>query len=153
LGGLGVYLAKTARADVTGVTLSREQLSISNQRAAREGLQRSVRFELKDYRKIGGCFDRVVSVGMFEHVGVNHYARYFRKIRQLLAGDGVPSRPGEFHPEHRVTGGGHPPPVPTERGVRISRTTLFGSRFTAPRVPASPGTGDAVWVAAAASAV
>jgi len=48
-----------------------------------------VRFELKDYRKIGGCFDRVVSVGMFEHVGVNHYARYFRKIRQLLAEDGV----------------------------------------------------------------
>jgi cyclopropane-fatty-acyl-phospholipid synthase len=88
-GGLGIYVAKTARADVTGVTLSREQLSISNQRAAREGLQRSVRFELKDYRKIGGCFDRVVSVGMFEHVGVNHYARYFRKIRQLLAEDGV----------------------------------------------------------------
>jgi hypothetical protein len=54
---------------------------------------------------------------------------------------------------HRVTGGDHPPPVPTERGVRISRTTLFGNRFTAPRVPASPGTGDAVWVAAAASAV
>jgi cyclopropane-fatty-acyl-phospholipid synthase len=88
-GGLGIYVAKTARADVTGVTLSREQLSISNQRAAREGLQRSVRFELKDYRKIGGCFDRVVSVGMFEHVGVNHYARYFRKIRELLAEDGV----------------------------------------------------------------
>jgi cyclopropane-fatty-acyl-phospholipid synthase len=88
-GGLGIYLAKTVGADVTGVTLSREQLSISNQRAAREGLQRLVRFELKDYRKIGGCFDRIVSVGMFEHVGVNHYTRYFRKIRQLLAEDGV----------------------------------------------------------------
>ncbi len=88
-GGLGIYLAKTVGANVTGVTLSREQLSISNQRAAREGLQRLVRFELKDFRKIGGCFDRIVSVGMFEHVGVNHYGRYFRKIRQLLAEDGV----------------------------------------------------------------
>ena len=88
-GGLGIYLAKTVGADVTGVTLSKEQLNISNQRAAREGLQRSVRFELKDYRKIGGRFDRVVSVGMFEHVGVNHHVTYFRKIRQLLAEHGV----------------------------------------------------------------
>ncbi len=88
-GGLGIYLAKAMGADVTGVTLSREQLNISNQRAAREGLQRSVRFELMDYRKIAGRFDRIVSVGMFEHVGVNHYATYFRKIGQLLADDGV----------------------------------------------------------------
>jgi cyclopropane-fatty-acyl-phospholipid synthase len=88
-GGLGIYLAKTMGADVTGITLSREQLNISNQRAAMEGLQRSVRFELKDYRSIGGRFDRIVSVGMFEHVGVNHYATYFRKIAQLLAEDGV----------------------------------------------------------------
>jgi len=88
-GGLGIYLAKTGGADVTGVTLSREQLNISNQRAAREGLQRSVRFELRDYRTIGGRFDRVVSVGMFEHVGVNHYTTYFRKLHQLLAEDGV----------------------------------------------------------------
>ncbi len=88
-GGLGIYLAKAVGADVTGVTLSREQLNISNQRAAREGLQRSVRFELMDYRKIAGRFDRIVSVGMFEHVGVNHYATYFKKIGQLLADDGV----------------------------------------------------------------
>jgi len=88
-GGLGIYLAKAVGAHVTGVTLSREQLNVSSQRAAREGLQPSVRFELKDYRKIGGRFDRIVSVGMFEHVGVNHYATYFRKIRQLLADDGV----------------------------------------------------------------
>jgi cyclopropane-fatty-acyl-phospholipid synthase len=88
-GGLGIYLAKAVGADVTGVTLSREQLTISNQRAANEGLQRSVRFELKDYREIDGRFDRIVSVGMFEHVGVNHYATYFRKIRHLLADDGV----------------------------------------------------------------
>jgi hypothetical protein len=54
-------------------------------------------------------------------------------------------------PSHRVTGGGHPPPVPTERGMRISRTTLFGSWFTALRVLAAPGAGDAAWVAAAVS--
>ena len=88
-GGLGIYLVKAMGADVTGVTLSGEQLNVSNERAAREGLQRSVRFELKDYRKAGGRFDRIVSVGMFEHVGVNHYATYFRKIGQLLAEDGV----------------------------------------------------------------
>lgn len=88
-GGLGIYLAKSVGADVTGVTLSREQLNVSNQRAAREGLQQTVRFELNDYRAIGGQFDRIVSVGMFEHVGVNHYAAYFRKLGQLLADDGV----------------------------------------------------------------
>ena len=88
-GGLGVYLAKTMDVEVTGVTLSKEQLNISNERAAREGLEQSVRFELRDYRKIGGRFDRIVSVGMFEHVGVNHYTTYFRKIAQLLAEDGV----------------------------------------------------------------
>jgi cyclopropane-fatty-acyl-phospholipid synthase len=88
-GGLGIYLAKAVGADVTGVTLSEEQWNVSNERTAREGLQRSVRFELKDYRKIGGRFDRIVSVGMFEHVGVNHYTTYFRKIGQLLAEHGV----------------------------------------------------------------
>jgi cyclopropane-fatty-acyl-phospholipid synthase len=88
-GGLGIYLAKCASVDVTGVTLSTEQLSISNQRAAKEGVQRCVRFELKDYREVCGRFDRIVSVGMFEHVGVNHYAGYFRKLHSLLTEDGV----------------------------------------------------------------
>ena len=88
-GGLGIYLAKAVGANVTGVTLSREQLKISNERAAREGLEQTVRFEHKDYRELDGQFDRIVSVGMFEHVGVNHYATYFRKIAQLLAKDGV----------------------------------------------------------------
>jgi cyclopropane-fatty-acyl-phospholipid synthase len=64
-------------------------LSISNQRAAKEGLQHCVRFELKDYREVSGRFDRIVSVGMFEHVGVNHYAGYFRKLHHLLTEDGV----------------------------------------------------------------
>jgi cyclopropane-fatty-acyl-phospholipid synthase len=88
-GGLGLYLAKNADCRVTGITLSTEQHKISNERAAREGLARSVRFDLQDYRKIGGRFDRIVSVGMFEHVGVNHYATYFRKVRDLMTDDGV----------------------------------------------------------------
>jgi len=88
-GGLGLYLAKMAQCDVTGVTLSSEQLRISRERALREGLARAVRFDFKDYRKVEGRFDRIVSVGMFEHVGVNHYSTFFRKVRDLLADDGV----------------------------------------------------------------
>jgi cyclopropane-fatty-acyl-phospholipid synthase len=88
-GGLAIYLAKATRADVTGVTLSTEQLKAANQRATSEGLRPSVRFELKDYRQVTGRFDRIVSVGMFEHVGVNHYETYFKKVRELLADDGV----------------------------------------------------------------
>src|SRR5436190_4201038 len=88
-GGLGLYLAKIAHCNVTGVTLSNEQLKISRERAVREGLARAVNFEFKDYRKVEGSFDRIVSVGMFEHVGVNHYGAYFRKLRDLLTNDGV----------------------------------------------------------------
>jgi len=88
-GGLGLYLAKAAHCDVTGVTLSSEQLKVSRERAAKEGLNRAVHFEFKDYRKVEGRFDRIVSVGMFEHVGVNHYGAYFRKLRNLLNDDGV----------------------------------------------------------------
>jgi cyclopropane-fatty-acyl-phospholipid synthase len=88
-GGLGIYLAKIAHCDVTGVTLSNEQLKISRERALKEGLARAVRFELQDYRQIEGRFERIVSVGMFEHVGVNHYGTFFRKVRDLLSDDGV----------------------------------------------------------------
>jgi len=88
-GGLALYLAKVAHCDVTGITLSNEQIKISRERAAREGFGRAVRFEFKDYRKVAGRFERIVSVGMFEHVGVNHYGTYFRKVRDLLSDDGV----------------------------------------------------------------
>jgi cyclopropane-fatty-acyl-phospholipid synthase len=88
-GGLALYLAKIVGCDVTGVTLSTEQLSLSRERASKEGLARSVRFDLKDYRKVDGRFDRIVSVGMFEHVGINHYLTFFRKVRTLLADNGV----------------------------------------------------------------
>jgi len=88
-GGLGLYLAEVAGADVTGVTLSNEQHAIANERAAEKGLTERARFNLQDYRDLDGSFDRIVSVGMFEHVGVNHYDTFFRKSAQLLADDGV----------------------------------------------------------------
>ena len=88
-GGLGLYLAEVAGADVTGVTLSQEQHAIANERAAEKGLADRARFNLQDYRDAEGPFDRIVSVGMFEHVGVNHYDTFFRKSAQLLADDGV----------------------------------------------------------------
>src|ERR1035437_3350565 len=88
-GGLGLYLAEVAGADVTGVTLSQEQHAIANERAAEKGLAERARFNLRDYRDITGPFDRIVSVGMFEHVGINHYDTFFRKSAQLLADDGV----------------------------------------------------------------
>src|SRR5690349_15734640 len=88
-GGLGLYLAEIAGANVTGVTLSQEQHAIANERAAEKGLGERARFLLQDYRDAQGPFDRIVSVGMFEHVGVNHYETFFRKCAELLADDGV----------------------------------------------------------------
>jgi len=88
-GGLGLHLAKTADVDVTGITLSEEQLKIAQDRAARQGLSDRVRFRLEDYRRTEGKFDRIVSVGMFEHVGVMHYREYFKDVAKLLTDDGV----------------------------------------------------------------
>ena len=88
-GGLGLYLAEMTGADVTGVTLSTEQLQVANARAAETNLSRSARFLLEDYRDIPGPFDRIVSVGMFEHVGVDFYETYFRRCAELLSDDGV----------------------------------------------------------------
>jgi cyclopropane-fatty-acyl-phospholipid synthase len=88
-GGLGLYLAETIGADVTGVTLSSEQLQVSNARAAEKNLTRSAKFLLEDYRDIPGPFDRIVSVGMFEHVGVDFYDIYFQRCAELLSDDGV----------------------------------------------------------------
>ncbi|MEA2824687.1 MAG: cyclopropane-fatty-acyl-phospholipid synthase [Alphaproteobacteria bacterium] len=88
-GGLGLELAREARANVLGVTLSSEQLALASQRAVSAGLSERCRFELKDYRDLDGPFDRIVSVGMFEHVGVRYYDTFFRKLHQLLAPGGV----------------------------------------------------------------
>jgi cyclopropane-fatty-acyl-phospholipid synthase len=88
-GGLGLYLAEMTGADVTGITLSAEQLQASNARAAEKNVARSARFLLEDYRDIPGPFDRIVSVGMFEHVGVDFYDTYFKRCAELLADDGI----------------------------------------------------------------
>lgn len=87
-GGLGLELAR-ADADVLGVTLSEPQLKIARARALKEGLASRAQFELKDYRNLEGKFDRVISVGMFEHVGLTHYEEFFSKVRDLLTDDGI----------------------------------------------------------------
>jgi cyclopropane-fatty-acyl-phospholipid synthase len=88
-GGLGLYLAEMTGANITGVTLSTEQLQASNDSAAEKNLAASAKFFLEDYRDISGPFDRIVSVGMFEHVGVDFYETYFKRCAELLTEDGV----------------------------------------------------------------
>src|SRR5918995_6023229 len=88
-GDLALYLAAMEDVDVTGVTLSKEQHALSNERARRAGLSHRVRFELKDYRHVENRFDRIVSVGMFEHVGVQHYGEFFAKVNALLQDNGL----------------------------------------------------------------
>jgi cyclopropane-fatty-acyl-phospholipid synthase len=88
-GGLGLYLAEITAANVTGVTLSQEQFAIAHQRAAEKQLSDRAVFRLEDYRDIKGPFDRIISVGMFEHVGVGHYDTFFRKCAELLDDKGV----------------------------------------------------------------
>jgi cyclopropane-fatty-acyl-phospholipid synthase len=88
-GDLALYLAAMEDVDVTGVTLSREQHELANDKARRAGLSHRVRFEFKDYREVQGRFDRIVSVGMFEHVGVQHYPEFFAKVNALLDDDGL----------------------------------------------------------------
>ncbi len=88
-GGLGLYLARTFEAEVLGVTLSTEQHAVATERAQSESLDNHVHFELRDYRDLSERFDRIVSVGMFEHVGINHYRTFFDKCATLLKPDGV----------------------------------------------------------------
>ena len=89
-GGLALYLASLDETiEVLGVTLSQEQYQMSNERARKAGLDGRVRFELRDYRELDGTFDRIVSVGMFEHVGVHYYKKFFDKVGDLLSEDGI----------------------------------------------------------------
>ncbi|MCW2413080.1 MULTISPECIES: SAM-dependent methyltransferase [unclassified Sphingobium] len=88
-GGMALYLNRVADVDVLGVTLSEEQLKVARRRAQEAGVADRVRFELIDYRDVNGTFDRIVSVGMFEHVGVRHYREFFRTCHNLLKPDGV----------------------------------------------------------------
>ena len=89
-GGLGRYLASTAgAASVHGITLSEEQISVARQRTEEAGLSDKLSFSLQDYRTVNGVFDRIVSVGMFEHVGISYYDTFFKSCHRLLEPDGV----------------------------------------------------------------
>ena len=88
-GGLALYLAELCGARVTGITLSEQQLALARARASEKGLSEQVEFRLQDYRDIAEKFDRIVSVGMFEHVGVSFYDAFFRKCHALLDDNGV----------------------------------------------------------------
>jgi len=88
-GGLALYLAREANVAVDGITLSTEQHKVSTRRAEDAGVTDRVAFHLRDYREATGRYDRIVSVGMFEHVGVPHYKEYFTKVRDLLTDNGV----------------------------------------------------------------
>ncbi|HVH82105.1 MAG TPA: cyclopropane-fatty-acyl-phospholipid synthase family protein [Stellaceae bacterium] len=88
-GGLALYLASECGVDVTGLTLSTEQLKVAQRRAAQLGLSDRVRFHLRDYREEHGQYDRIVSVGMFEHVGVGQYPAFFDQVKMLLKPEGV----------------------------------------------------------------
>lgn len=99
-GGLGIYCAQVDEVDVTGLTLSVEQQSYALRRVAQAGLEDRVRFLIQDYRETTGSYDRIVSVGMLEHVGVNHYDAYFRLLADRLTADGV----AVIHSIGRATG-------------------------------------------------
>jgi cyclopropane-fatty-acyl-phospholipid synthase len=88
-GGLALYIAQFCNAHVTGITLSREQWTRASERAAERNITDHAKFQMRDYRDVSERFDRIVSVGMFEHVGVGHYDSYFRKCSELLTDDGL----------------------------------------------------------------
>ncbi|HET7709284.1 MAG TPA: cyclopropane-fatty-acyl-phospholipid synthase family protein [Sphingomicrobium sp.] len=105
-GGMALYLNRVADVDVLGITLSEEQLKVAKARAEAAGVADRVRFELVDYRLLEGRFDRIVSVGMFEHVGAAHYEEFFGKCRDLLTEDGVML----LHTIAKLGGAGQPDP-------------------------------------------
>ena len=88
-GGMALFMHKVAGVEVLGITLSEEQLKVARKRAADAGVSDHVKFELIDYRLLDGRFDRIVSVGMFEHVGAAHYDEFFARCRELLTDDGA----------------------------------------------------------------
>jgi cyclopropane-fatty-acyl-phospholipid synthase len=103
-GGMGIYLAQNFDCKVIGVTLSKEQHKLSNQRVKQAGLEDRVRFELCDYRTLTEPVDRIVSVGMLEHVGQFHYGEFFRKVKELL-------KPGGVALIHTIARMGKPQPI------------------------------------------
>jgi cyclopropane-fatty-acyl-phospholipid synthase len=134
-GGMALTLARDYGVRVLGVTLSEEQHRIATERATHAGLQDRVRFELRDYREVSGTFDRIVSVGMFEHVGVPHYGEYFRTIRDRLTDDGVAlihtigrlDPPGHTSPfiQKYIFPGGYVPAL-SEMACAVEKSGLYG---------------------------
>ncbi len=108
-GGLALYMAQVADCEVTGITLSTEQLKIAQERAKKAGLEHKVRFFLRDYRHETGHYDRITAIGILEHIGVPQYRTFFRKIKDLLTPQGValvhsigrPDGPGTTNPWFR----------------------------------------------------
>ena len=133
-GGLALTIARETGARVLGITLSEEQLAVARQRATAAGLADRVRFDLLDYRQMTGQFDRIVSVGMFEHVGVAYYQAFFKKIRSLLTETGIAvvhsigrfGRPGTTDPwiAKYIFPGGYIPAV-SEAMVPLERAGLY----------------------------
>ena len=133
-GGMALFLARVCGADATGVTLSEEQLAFARARAEREGMTSRVRFNFEDYRDTQGVYDRIVSVGMFEHVGPGNYDAFFGKIAQCLSDDGVallhtigrPDGPGAVNPwvTKYIFPGGYIPAL-SEATASIERQGLF----------------------------
>jgi len=103
-GGLALSLAEAANVQVTGITLSEEQLAVARSRAAARGMDDQASFRLEDYRDVEGPFDRIVSVGMFEHVGPPNYQAYFDAVARLLTDDGVAviHSIGQKHPSGQI---------------------------------------------------
>lgn len=133
-GGLALYMAERFDVTATGITLSSEQLAVARERAEKHGISGRLRFELKDYREIEGPFDRIVSVGMFEHVGAPFYDVFFRKVRDLLSEDGVMvlhsigrlDPPGDTNPwiQKYIFPGGYVPAL-SETLAAVERAGLF----------------------------
>ena len=122
-GGLAAYLASTMPLDVLGITLSDEQLKGARERARRQGLDARLTFEKQDYRTLDRVFDRIVSVGMFEHVGINHYRTYFEQVARLLADDGV----ALIHTIGRTDGPGTTNPFIASAPVREKKPLSTGA--------------------------
>jgi cyclopropane-fatty-acyl-phospholipid synthase len=133
-GGMALYLSQTVGARATGVTLSNEQFEVASRRAAEAGLADRAEFRLQDYRDVRDRFDRIVSVGMFEHVGAAHFDEFFSKSRDLLKDDGVMTLhaigrsepPGATNPwiQKYIFPGGYIPAL-SEVSASIERCGLF----------------------------
>ncbi|OAI30454.1 cyclopropane-fatty-acyl-phospholipid synthase [Methylosinus sp. R-45379] len=135
-GGLALYLARVADVEVTGLTLSQAQCDYAQERARETGLDNRVRFAVQDYREETEHYDRIISVGMFEHVGYGRYCEYFEKLRALLVEDGVAlvdttgsaAGPGAGNPwiEKYIFPGGQAP-VLSEISAAIERAGLYAT--------------------------